>query len=142
MRQLAWLNAVPERPGRRISGEQRVSRLEALRAEDKLPDLPGTDAFYLVQYLLDLGPTVASGMGAAPVGYVEIDAWQRALGIELAPWEAQTLRALSVEYLAMSHRASAHDCAAPYVEGSLISAARRREVANKLDALLGGMRKK
>lgn len=65
-----------------------------------LPDITG------VEYLRDMmGPeglgwcTFEPMGGAAPHSWSEIDAFSRAAGIQLEPWEASQLRAMSVAYV-------------------------------------------
>jgi len=69
---------------------------------------------YLVAYLFEFGPTVAAGMGSAPVSAGEIESWSRLLGIELGGWEARLLLRLSREYLAEASNATKQDCLAPW----------------------------
>lgn len=76
--------------------------------------MPPVDAGYLLGYLFEIGPTMAGGMGAGPVTNQEILAWQALTGITLDAWEARTLRSLSCEYLAESHRAEKRGAKAPW----------------------------
>ena len=67
--------------------------------ENYTPDMPPTNAGgYLVAYLFEVGPTMASGMGMGPVTHQEIAAWQSLTGIPLTPWDARAIRRLSIEY--------------------------------------------
>lgn len=80
-----------------------------------MPDMPPLDrGGYLVGYLIEIGPTMAAGMGAGPITHGEIRDWQDNTGIELQPWEAHLLRRLSREYLAESHRAEKLGCVPPW----------------------------
>lgn len=114
VRQIAWLNASPQRADEKV----RVSRLEQMRKsrkdKDYYPPLPPTDAPHLLNYLFDVGPTLASGMGEGPLTHSEIEAWQGNTGVELEPWEATFLRRLSIDYLSESHKAEKVDAPAPW----------------------------
>lgn len=123
VRHSAWLHATPERPKKDHSDAPQLSRIERLRRdwiatgrEDEFtPDMPRLEgAGYLIGYLWECGPTMASGMGAAPISHQEILAWQFLTGIELQPWEVRFLRRLSYEYLAELCKAEQRDCPAPW----------------------------
>jgi len=75
---------------------------------------PAGGAGYLLEYLFEIGPVMASGGGPAPVTHGEIAAWCDLTGIELSVWEARTLRRLSCDYLSESYRAEKADRAAPW----------------------------
>lgn len=88
--------------------------VEALR-EIYMPEMPPLDeGGYLVSYLLEIGPTVASGMGAGPIEWPQINAWCDRIGVDLQPFEARLLRRLSGEYLVESHRAEKLGCEPPW----------------------------
>ncbi len=53
-------------------------------------------------------------MGAGPVSWSQIDAWQRLTGVPIAPWEARLLRRLSLAYLAEGRQAEAETCPPPW----------------------------
>jgi hypothetical protein len=109
---------VPDKAEGDKSTPPEVQRREKLRIEDKidLPEMPPCDAGYLLDYFFEIGPCMAAGMGSAPIAHAEIHAWQSNTGIQLNAWEARTLKQLSVEYVNESHRATAIDCAAPWVD--------------------------
>jgi hypothetical protein len=77
-----------------------------------MPPVEGGE--YLIGYLLEIGPTVAAGMGAGPITHGELRAWMDNIGIELEPWECRLLRRLSGDYLAESRKAEKADCPAPW----------------------------
>ena len=89
---------------------------------------------YLVDYLFELGPTVAAGMGSGPLPPSEIEAAQRLLGIQFRPGEARLLLRLSREYLQESHRATEENCRPPWddpvvAQADQMATARRMEQA-------------
>jgi len=99
------------------SGEKppRLTRREMLENEGAEIEMPPLEwGEYLVAHLFEFGPTVAAGMGSAPVGAGELESWSRLTGISLSPWEARTLLRLSREYLGESHRATEQNCPAPW----------------------------
>lgn len=84
---------------------------------------------YLIVFLFQVGPTMAGGMGPAPLTHVELRAWQTNMGLQLQPWEANALRDLSIEWIAQLRAAESPDCKPPY--GGL-----RRANPAELDRLL------
>ena len=76
---------------------------------------PVEGAGHLAEYLFELGPTMAAGMGAGPVTHQEIRAWQLNAGIELTPWESRTIRRLSSDYLDELRKAEKRDRPAPWL---------------------------
>lgn len=74
-------------------------------------------------------------MGTAPLSWREINEWQAATGVALSPFEAKTIRKLSVEYVAESRRAESENCPPPW-RAEITD--REREVAEaKLRMVLG-----
>ena len=137
MRHSAWLGAVPEAaPGARADATKlsRRERIERDGGEIEMP--PFDEGEYLIAYLYELGPTVAAGMGAGPVTFAEMAAWQAARGFELEPWEARLLRRLSVDYLAESHRATQRDCRPPWGGSIAVRVSHDRAAARALELFL------
>jgi hypothetical protein len=88
---------------------------EGARAEDYRPEMPSTGAAgYLLEFLYEIGPTMAGPMGAGPITFAEIDAWCRLGGVDLKAWEARMMRRLSCEYLSQSAKAEKRDCPEPW----------------------------
>lgn len=118
VKQLAWLHAAPEPPkppkGSNPPAPEPISRLDKMLDEGKSPIFPDNPASYLSDWLFDIGPSVAGGMGEAPIGYRDMQAWSEITGVELLPWEARILRRLSGAYLAQKNDARKADCPAPY----------------------------
>ena len=115
-----------------------LSRIEAMgdRADDL--EYPPCDAGYLIQYLFDVGPIEAGGMGAAPLSHAEIQAWQCNTGIELTAWEAGMMRDLSKAYLSMSHDATRPSCPAPWTPHGVDERAKTVDVAKRVKEALRG----
>lgn len=82
-----------------------------MKADGFEPDMPETEASYILGYLFDIGPVIS---GPSPITSQELLAWQSNTGIDLQPWESELLRRLSREYLAEHHKAEKPDCPAPW----------------------------
>lgn len=121
-RQLAWLHARPRAYVRsdskkKVQDQPRPARIQRYTDDGIEPPLPELyAAAHLVQHLFDVGPVAVGGMGPAPLTFAEITAWQAACGVPLRPWEAQTLRAMSVAYVGQSVDAEAPDAPPPYIQ--------------------------
>lgn len=91
--------------------------------------MPGLPAPHLVGYLFEVGPTLSSGMGPAPLSFSELSAWQSQVGIELQPWEVRLLRRLSLDYLLALQKAKDPACPAPWAPEDLTE--QNREVVSR-----------
>lgn len=130
IRYWAWLTAAPVMSDKRAP---KLTRLQKMRADrkDELyePDMPlivGHEQ--LMTYFWDVGPAMA---GPSPLTHTEIFCWQQNTGNEISSWEAQTLRAMSIEYVTMVEQARVVSCPSPL--GALISQPTRAEVAKKVE---------
>lgn len=88
-----------------------------LKDDEYLPDMPDVDieVVYLLTNLWEMGPVMGGGMAPVPVPQSEIMAWQSNNGIDLAPWEVRTIRALSVDYHSQYQASKKADEKAPWV---------------------------
>jgi len=116
---MAWLNAVPLPPEGSKAADprfkrERVTRRAKMKADGIPITMPPCSADSVVKNLMELGQTEAAGMGLAPLSWSAIDAWQRATGIDLPPWELRLLRHLSIQYLAESRQAESENCPPPW----------------------------
>lgn len=137
MRHNAWLGAVPEAKESTQADSAELSRRERIERDGGEIDMPPLgEGEYLIAYLYELGPTVAAGIGAGPVTFVEMAAWQAACGFELEPWEAHLLRRLSIDYLAESHRATKQNCPPPYLDSRALQRAIAQEMNRNMDVFL------
>ena len=137
VRQAAWLDAVPERDEKDKRPANTVSRRKALEDKGGAIEMPSlTCGDYLVNFLYEVGPTMAAGMGAGPLTYSEIEAWQRANGIELIPWESALMRRLSCEYASESHAATKRDRPAPFAGAAPARRSVQSEIERKLNSFL------
>lgn len=78
------------------------------------PAMPSNPLPHIVEWLIEMGITEATGMGPAPLSWREIEAWQRASAIELSPWEASLIRKLSIAYIGEGAKAESENCPAPW----------------------------
>lgn len=137
MRHSAWLGAVPEaKEGARADSAELSRREQVERDGGEIETPPFDQGDYLIGYLYEVGPTVATGMGAGPVTFAEIAAWQASRGFELEPWEARLLRRLSIDYLAESHRATKRDCPPPWGGSVAVRVSDDRASARALELFL------
>lgn len=137
VRHNAWLDAVPERDEKDKRPANTVSRRKSLESNGnpvEMPPLPYGD--YLINFLYEVGPTMAAGMGAGPLTYSEIEAWQRANGIELRPWESALMRRLSCEYASESYAATKRDRPAPFTGAAPTKRSVQSEIDRKLNSFL------
>lgn len=102
MKQLGWSHCVPE-------------KVATPRGHGRDVPFPDVDADYLLALLDDIGPCEDDVMGAIPVSWLTLDAWQRISGIALSAWEAQMIRAGSRAYVGELNRRAKH-VPAPYSE--------------------------
>ncbi len=138
MKQLAWLHTAPreKKSLQKNAPTKQMSRLQTITEAGTTPALPDAGAAgHLSAYLFECGPVAYGAMGAIPLSWHDIHAWQQAVGIDLAAWEARALRRLSADYLHQSQLAEEPDCPAPYIDRD---SERRAAVASKVRAIFGG----
>lgn len=138
---MGWLNArpLPAEGTNRAKTENKaaiLTRLEQMKRSGIKPRLPPNPAPHILERLIEIGLTEATGMGSAPLSWLSIEAWQRASRITLPPWEARLIRSLSVEYLA-SHRISeSENCPPPWRDKVVTERQKEAEIEN-LRSVLG-----
>ena len=112
---MAWLNTAPEveHTGRGKKREP-VTRLKALEGRGERPRFPPVAHQYLVRWWLDVGPTLPGGMGDSPLPLRYIADEMGTLGVEVGPWEAQAIRAMSRAFINERYEARKPDRSAPY----------------------------
>lgn len=117
---MAWLHATPKPPEgtKRAANQQKneapkLSRLDDMKRSGILPAMPANPLPHIVEWLVEMGISESNGMGASPLSWQEISAWCERTGVDLSPWEARLIRALSVEYIGFSRRAEDENCPSP-----------------------------
>lgn len=113
-----------------------ISRFDRMKADKVTPRMPPIGAPHLFQWLTEIGLTESSDSGLKPLSWREISAWVERTAVDLAPWEARLIRALSASYVAESRRAEDETAPPPYYTGEVSAAEVQREV-NSLRGLLG-----
>lgn len=91
---------------------------------------------HLIDYLLEVGPVMAAGMGSAALTFTEIRNWREELGLQLSPWEIRTLRRLSSEYNSESQMATKSDREPPFASSDA-ARLRNAQIERALDNFLG-----
>lgn len=86
-----------------------------MKAAGITPPLPPNPAPYLVDWLMEVGPTSSDGLSAGPVAWEAIAAWSALTCRSLLPWEARILRQMSRDFAAEVHAAKKPDAPAPWV---------------------------
>lgn len=100
-----------------------------LAAAPAVPDC----AAHILDALFEVGPVKPGGMGAAPLGFSDLADWSALVGIDLTPWEARTIVALSRLYL-VEYENAREGGPAPTDEGP--TPEQKQEVAQGLAAML------
>jgi hypothetical protein len=97
--------------------------------------MPPNPAPHILTRWMEIGPTEATGMGAGPITWVTIKAWQEVMGISLDRWEARLIRKLSLAYLKEGHLAESENHPAPW-RGEVTEREAKVEMA-RLEMVLG-----
>ncbi len=115
---MAFLHAVPkpdERTKRaKTDAPDTRSRFDLLKRDGITPQMPPNPAPHILSRLIEIGLSESNGMGATPLSWREINEWQRAMSIDIPPWECRLIRRLSIEYLAEGRRAESENYPAPW----------------------------
>ncbi len=137
---MAWLHATPKPDPRskRAAAEHQppaISRLEWYKKKKIPPPMPPNPMPHIIARLVEIGLTESNGMGSSPLSWQEINAWCDRTLIDLCPWEARLIRALSVAYVAEKAKSESETHPAPWH-----SAVTQREIdadEAELDTVLG-----
>lgn len=119
---MAWLAATPKPPEGMKKAERwdsidpaekmsRAERMGKVAAEAAMPPNPMP---HMVERFIEMGMVEAGGMGTVPLSWSTLSAWSQMTGVRLCPWEARTIRRLSVDYLAEGRRAEDMTCPPPW----------------------------
>lgn len=111
-----------------------------MRIDGLEPDLPSVDSRQLLDVLFEVGPTMAAGMGAGPITFSEMAAWQQQIGVRLSPWQVRAVRQLSLDYILQADKSQDRDCPAPWVPEAMTAERRdalSRHIQNEMRARMG-----
>ncbi len=103
-----------------------------------VPDMPVIRTPWIIDTLMEVGPSEAGAMGQVPLSWASIDHWQSCIGAEIPPWVCRLIRRLSVEFVAEGQRATETDCPAAWT-GAADDSNRRtisRKVSHAFRALI------
>lgn len=112
---MGWLHAVPSSKVKKTDEEKQETRQGKFARELVEVIYPPVEMMYMVDYLFSAGPTLSSPMGSTPLTHQEIWAWQKNMGVKLCPWEVNSLRELSRQYLSELLQSDKHDSPPPWV---------------------------
>lgn len=90
-----------------------------MRVDGVAIHLPPNPMPYIIDWLMEIGPVTAGGMGSTPLAWSDIAAWQDLTGINMTAWEARTIRRLSRDFHDQLHRSKEPTCPAPYTEAAI-----------------------
>lgn len=96
---------------------------------------------YLLKCFMEVGPAMRGDSGAMPVSFQEINAWSQATSTPLTPWEANTIRKLSDDYVVQLIKSRDRYCPAPYYRDDRPVQTQRQEVEEKFRSLAKRYRK-
>jgi hypothetical protein len=133
VRQLAWLGTAPKprstKQTKPDTDAEPLTRLQRMTIDDMAPDFPPIRTPWVIDWLMEVGPTDPGAMSAVPITWSSIEHWQHCMGHDLPPWVAKLLRRLSVEFVAETVRAREPDCPPPWTATSSLN---RDEVSRKV----------
>ena len=131
-RHLAWLHATPKPPAESkraaTTSEKTPTRLEQYRADKIEPPMPPCASPAIIERWIEIGMIQGGGMTPTALLWSEIAGFRDATDLPLSPWEARTIRAMSVAYIGESRLADDENRPAPW--GAPISD-REREAAER-----------
>ncbi len=91
--------------------------MEGLAADSPLRRLPKASGYdYVVDTLCSAGIAMP---GPVPLSYMEIRAWSELAGVELTPWEAETIRYMSDCYVGQLGKSRDPGALPPHDERSM-----------------------
>lgn len=93
-----------------------------------MPDVG--DAEYLVEYWRSAGMAMSGALGSGPITSSELAAWQIGRGVDLTPFEFESILEMSRDYLSSMQAGSKPECPPPY--GDPVSDFDRKTVSEKI----------
>ncbi len=136
---MAWLHATPRPPvessrHKTFDLAKALTRFAQFKKDGITPQMPPNMMPHVIDRLTEIGLTGSNGMGAVPLPWAEIYAWQQNAHIRLSAWESKLIRSLSAAYVTESRLAEVETCPPPW-RGEVTEAEKAAEVAI-LDAIL------
>ena len=131
---MGWLHAIPRSKAEKtLDCDTRHSK--SLKDEAEI-QYPPCQLMYMIDYFFSAGPVTPTAMGSVPLSHSEIWAWQQNMELSLCPWESNTLRDMSRQYLSELLQSDKHDSPPPWVPE--MDAEHSKLVAKKVKDILRG----
>ncbi len=109
--------------------EGKISRRDEFERDNHPVEMPECDAFYLIEYLFELGLT----LGEIAITHTELRAWMDNTGIDLSAWESRSIKNLSTAYLSGCHESRSVDSETPWEDAPYYMSAKwRKSMKQKL----------
>ena len=106
----------------------------------EMPDV--TNLTYIIEYLLELGTSLASGFGVTPITWTELRSWLELSELQLDSWESNLLISLSRSFCANYTKFDEKDFPTPYVIEEFDRKAASASIGGSLRLLAKRMNKK
>lgn len=87
---------------------------------------------YLINYLIEIGTSMASGFGITPLTWTEIEAWKNLTEVEITGSEASIIMRLSRTFTSCYNQYDGKDVPAPYI----VEEFDREKVSSNIGSLL------
>ena len=85
--------------------------------------MPDCEAFYVIEYLFELGLT----LGENAITHAELRAWMDNTGIDLSAWESRSIKNLSSAYLTGCHESRSQESETPWEDAPYYMSAKWRK---------------
>lgn len=105
-----------------------------------MPEVENSE--YLIEYLLEIGTSMASGFGVTPLTWTEIYSWQQLMSIELTGWELTQIMTLSRVFSANYAKFDEKDFPTPYTVEEFDREAASQGIGNALRSLASRVNKR
>lgn len=112
--------------------------------ESTMVDLPEVEAYYMVEIFISMDFAKVMPMGGlGPLSHMDVDAWSRVYGVDLAMWEVDTLMSMSKAYVSGYIDYNEKDVGPPVVlPGREPTEEQRQDIHNRMKSVLGRRRRK
>ena len=95
-----------------------------------MPQLSGCS--YLIDCLIEIGTSMASGFGVTPLTWSEIESWSNLTEIDISSWEATMIMSLSRTFTSSFNRFDDKEFPSPYI----VEEFDREKVSHNVGSLL------
>lgn len=84
---------------------------EGVEPEFELPD--SDNITHIISMMSELGLASSKGGNISQIDWGDIESWRNVTGIDISPWEAETMRHLSGVYVTQYYSSLDNGCVAP-----------------------------